>query len=271
VAPFTYERASNVTADETLFEADERLSATDTILLRDLDMTAVEVRQPFSVGLLATGSEIHEGRIVDHDSPLLAELVRSWGHWVTYEGTVPDEYERVETRIAALADKYDVVVTTGGTSVGEKDYVVRALDSLREVIFHRARLRPGKPIALAHLSDAIAIAIPGKPVGALTSATLVARPFFTGETALSTVRTELTHQVTISSETFEYAIPVTVEDGLATPFGHVASPLSVYEDTFDPSVLSAATRAARADGFVITDHTVEAGDTIAVVPYDVVE
>jgi molybdopterin molybdotransferase len=266
----TYERGSNVTAGETLFEAGERLSAKDAILLRDLKRETVEVYEPLSVGLLATGSEIHEGRVADHDSPMLAELVRSWGHRATYEGTVPDEHERVEARIADLAEKHDVVMTTGGTSVGKKDYVIRSLESLGRVIFHRVRVRPGKPIALAELPNAIAIAVPGKPVGAHTITTLIARPFFTGKISTPTIRAELTHRVGIN-EGFEYAVPVTIEEGTAIPLGHVESQLSVYEETFDPSVLSSSTRATRADGFFLTKQTVEKGETVAVIPYEVLE
>lgn len=268
---YTYGRGSNVTAGETLFEAGERLSAKDAILLRDLGVESVTVHEPVSVALLATGSEIHEGRTSDLDSPMLAELLRSWGHQATYEGTVPDEYERVEARIAELADEYDVVMTTGGTSVGKKDHVIRALDALGTVRFHRARVRPGKPIALAELPDTTAIAIPGKPVGAHTIVTLVARPFFTGEASLPTVHAEITHHVGIGSEGFEYAVPVQLEDGTATPLGHAASPLEIYEETFDPSVLSSSTRATRADGFFVTEHAVETGDTVGVVPYSVLE
>jgi molybdopterin molybdotransferase len=266
----TYERGSNVTAGETLFEAGERLSAKDAILLRDIGQETVDVYERFSVGLLATGSEIHEGHVTDHDSPMLAEVVQSWGHRATYEGTVPDEAERVEARIADLAEKHDVVMTTGGTSVGDKDYVLRSLESLGSVVFHRVRVRPGKPIALAELPDAHAIAIPGKPVGAHTITTLIARPFFTGEKSTPTIHAELTHRVGIS-DGFEYAVPVTIEDGTATPLGHVESQLQIYEETFDASVLSSSTRATRADGFFVTEQTVEKGETVAVIPYEVVE
>jgi molybdopterin molybdotransferase len=199
---YAYERGSNVSAGETLFRPGERLSAKDLILLRDLGVERVEVYEPFSAGLLATGSEIHEGKTTDLDSPMLAALVRSWGHSATIEGTVPDEYDRTRDEIARLADEHDVVITTGGTSVGEKDYVIRALESLGEVRFHRVRIRPGKPIALARLPDhdAVAFAIPGKPVGAHTVATLVMRPFFVGETGpLPTIEATLTSDVGIGT------------------------------------------------------------------------
>jgi len=278
---YVYERGSNVAEGERLFEAGERLSPKDAILLGDLGIETVRVRERFDAGLLATGTEIHEGRHRDLDSPMLAGLLRSWGHRATYEGSVPDDYERVESRIEELATEYDVVVTTGGTSVGDKDYVIRALDSLGEVLFHRVRLRPGKPIAVAELDayDAVAIAVPGKPVGAHAVTTLVARPLFTGEASLSTVPARMARDVDIATPGFAYAIPVTLGDGdsdddhtdVAMPLGHADSDLAVYEDAFDPSVLSSSTRATRADGFVLTGTAVDRDETVRVVPYPVVE
>ncbi|WP_323192303.1 molybdopterin molybdotransferase MoeA [Halostella sp. PRR32] len=271
---YAYERGSNVSAGETLFRPGERLSAKDLILLRDLGIERVAVYERFSAGLLATGSEIHEGVTADLDSPMLAALVRSWGHSATIAGTVPDEYDRTEQRIAELADEHDVVITTGGTSVGEKDYVVRALESLGELRFHRVRIRPGKPIAAAQLPDhdAVAFAVPGKPVGAHTVATLVMRPFFVGDVdPLPTRGATVTSDVGIGTPGFEYAVPVTLDGERATPLGHVDSPLQVYDETFDPSVLSSSTRATRADGFVITESDLSAGESVRVIPYPVLE
>jgi molybdopterin molybdotransferase len=268
---YAYERGSNVEQGEVLFDAGERLAAKDAIFLRDLGHEEVTVRERFSTGILATGTEIHEGRQSDLDSPMLAGLVRSWGHEATYEGTAPDEYERVRDTIAALGETYDVVVTTGGTSVGHKDHVVRALGELGEVSFHRVRIRPGKPIAVAELDDAVAFAIPGKPLGAYTVSTLVMRPFFTGRTDLPTEAATLTHDVGLGPEGFEYAVPVTLKEGTAVPLGHVDSPLSVYEDTFDPSVLSSSTRATRADGFVLTRDDLAADETVDVVRWATME
>jgi molybdopterin molybdotransferase len=276
---YVYRRASNVSRGETLFEAGERLSPRDAILLRDLGHETVEVHERFSVALLATGTEIHEGRHADLDSPMLAALVRSWGHNATYEGSVPDDFDVVRDRVADLADEYDVVVTTGGTSVGRKDYAVRTLAELGEVLFHRVRIRPGKPIAVARLAafDATAVAVPGKPVGAHAVATLVARPFFTGDGSLPTRRATLTRGFDVGAEGFDYVVPVTLsdtdDDGLheAMPLGHVDSPLQVYDATFDPSVLSSSTRATRADGFVVTDSGLDEGVVVDVVPYDAVE
>jgi molybdopterin molybdotransferase len=270
---YTYARGSNVTEGERLFTAGERLSAKDALLLGDLGRRELPVYERFGVGLLATGTELHEGRRTDLDSPMLAGLVGSWGHDVTHEGTVPDEADRVRERIAELAAVHDVVMTTGGTSVGDKDHVITALADLGTVRFHRVSLRPGKPIAVARLPahDAVAVAVPGKPVGAHAVTTLVARPLFVGETPLSTVPATFARDVGVGPSGFEYAIPVTLDGDEAMPLGHADSPLPVYEDTFDPSVLSSSTRASRADGFVLTESGLSAGETVRVIPYPVVE
>lgn len=274
---YTYERGSNISEGDVLFERGERLSAKDAILLGDLERDRIDVVRRFSTGLLATGTEIHDGKSRDLDSPMLANLVRSWGADPTYEGTVPDEYDRVESAIDRLASEYDVIVTTGGTSVGRKDHVVRALNELGTVLFHRVRLRPGKPIAFARLPDheAVGFAIPGKPIGAHAVATLVMRAFFTGEKTTPTVEATIDRTVSLGPEGFEYAVPVTLttDDGnrRAMPLGHVDSPLRVYDEQFDPSVLSSSTRASRADGLVITETPLEKDDRVDVVPYSVIE
>jgi molybdopterin molybdotransferase len=270
---YVYERGSNVSTGDRVYAAGDRLSAVDAILLRDLGFEEVDVAEPFSVGVLATGTEIHEGRYTDLDSPMLCNLIRAWGHDPVYERTVPDEGSQVEDRIAALADRHDVVVTTGGTSVGKKDYVIDALTALGEVEFHRVRLRPGKPIALARFPDhgSLAVAVPGKPIGAYVSTALVARPLFTGETSTPTVDRTLTHDVGLGSSGFTYAIPVTLDGDAATPLGHVDSPLAVYDRTFDPSVLSSSTRAATMDGLVTTTAALDAGEDVRVIPTTVLE
>ncbi|MFB6303751.1 MAG: molybdopterin-binding protein, partial [Haloferacaceae archaeon] len=173
----------------------------------------------------------------------------------------------------------------GGTSVGDKDQAVRALRDLGDLRFHRVRLRPGKPLAVADLPDhdAVGVAVPGKPVGAHAVTTLVARPLFRDD-PLATVPARFARDVGVGAEGFDYAIPVTLDDAdgdtpdgtsgdvpSAFPLGHVDSPLPVYRETFDPSVLSASTRATRADGFVLTREGVEAGERVDVVPYPVVE
>lgn len=179
--------------------------------------------------------------------------------------------------IAVLAEAYDVVLTTGRTSVGHKDYVIQSLDALGDIDFHRVRVRPGKPIAAAHLPEynSVAFAIPGKPVGAHTIAILVMQFFFVGDTRLTTVDAILTSHIGVAKSGFEYAVPVILNENgdrrIAQPLGCAGSPLKVYQETFYPSILSSSTRATRVDGFFLTETDVEANKTIRVIPYPVIE
>lgn len=95
----------------------------------------------------------------------------------------------------------------------------------------------------------------------------VYEPFSVGILATGTEMVELTNDVDLGPEGFEYAVPVTVDDGKATPLGHVDSVLPVYENTFDPSVLSSSTRASRADDFVLTTSRLDEGETVNVTSY----
>jgi len=278
-----YRRGTNVAAGEVLFEAGERLAPRDAALLADLGVEAVAVHEPFATAVLATGTEIHQGRSPDRDSAMLAGLVRAWGHEATLAGSVPDDRERVEAEIAALAAEYDVVVTSGATSLGQKDYVLEALDRLGEVRLHGVRLRCGKPVGLAALPDhgAVAVALPGRPIGAHTAALAVGRPFFAGETALPTVPATLAADVDLPDGDFEYWVPVALgpetdsdrggndsrDDPEAVPLGHPDSPTAAGGHPFDPRIVSSATRATRADGVFVTETPRDAGDRIRIVPY----
>jgi molybdopterin molybdotransferase len=281
LAPGThvYRRGSTVTAGETVFPADERLSPKDAVLLDDLGVDSVVVRERASVGVVATGTEIHEGSQPDRDSNMLLGLARSWGHHAVHAGTAPDDPDAVRELLADAAADHDVVVSSGGTSVGHGDHVVDALADLGDVVVHGVALRPGKPVTVAHLpeQDAVTVALPGKPVAAHTAACLVARPLFTGSTALPTVVATATADLdtpetdAIAGEEVAYAVPVALDDGRATPLGHPDSGLSIYDRTFDPSVLASSTRATRADGLVLTQDGFDADETVAVVPYESLE
>lgn len=294
-----YARGSNFAAGDRLFERGERLSPKDAVLLDDLGVEVVAVRERWSVGVLATGTEIHEGRLADRDSNMLGGVAASWGHAVTYEGTVPDDPERLRDRLGALARRHDVVLTSGGTSVGSRDHVTGAFADHGEVLVAGCAISPGSSTTVGTLSEAAAIAVPGRPVAAHAAALLFARPLLTGLTAYPTRRATASHDIALGPDG-ECLIPVAFEDesrptgptdrgigsGPRTGSGgengadQDPSTLTVRQidadpaadaSTFRPSVLSSMTRATRADGFVLTDEPIAAGETIDVVPYAGVE
>jgi molybdopterin molybdotransferase len=270
-----YPRGSNVAADERVFDAGERLTPQDAALLRDVGRDRVAVADRFAVGVLATGTEIHEGVQPDRDSEMLANVVRAWGHEPTLTGSVPDERERVREAVADLAADHEIVVTSGGTSVGEKDCAVAALDDLGTLLFRGVELRPGRPVTAARLDGGgVAVALPGKPVAAWLAAVLVARALFVGRPAtrpLPTLTATLARDLPVPDAPFEYAVPVTLTDDGVMPLGHVDSALPLFADRFRPGRLASSTRATRADAVWLTDADGTAGQDVAVVPVEVLE
>ncbi|WP_128906352.1 molybdopterin molybdotransferase MoeA [Halorubrum amylolyticum] len=267
-----YRRGTTVAAGERLVEPSETLTPKDAALLRDVGRSEVLVAERFSVAVLATGTEIHEGVQPDRDSEMLAGLVDAWGHAPTLAGSVPDKPDRIRDRIDGLADDHDIVVTTGGTSVGRGDHVVAALDNLGEILFRGVSLRPGRPVTAARLDDeTVALALPGKPVAAFLAATLVCRPLFDGpivSEAPPTLTASLRRDLDVPDDDLEYAVPVTLTDVGAMPLGHVDSALPIFERRFRPGRLAASTRATRADAVWLTEQGGEEDEPIAVIPME---
>lgn len=283
------ERASVVAAGETALDAGRRLAPRDAALLRDLGRDAVPVRPRLSAALLATGTEIYEGREPDRDSETLANLVRAWGGAPALAGSVPDDPDRAGERVAALATDHDVVVTTGGTGVGRTDETAGVLGEAAEVRVRDVPLRPGSNTTVAWLPDSgTAVAsLPGPPGAAFSSATLFLRPLFVGRQRVPTLRGRMACDLPVPDQELTFVVPVELVDGSGgpvhgsdgperetvrvVPFGHAESTVDLYGERFRPRRVSTCARLAAADGFVLTDGDLRADDRVDVVPYTAVE
>src|SRR5438105_12092989 len=84
-------------------------------------------------------------------------------------GVVPDVPEALERAFASAAQAADVVITSGGVSVGEADYVKQLLDKLGEVLFWKIAMKPGRPLAYGKIGDAHFFGLPGNPVSVMVT------------------------------------------------------------------------------------------------------
>jgi len=276
-------RGSVVEAGETVLEAGRRLAPRDAATLRDLGYDDVPVRPRLSTAVLATGTEIHEGREPDRDSEFLANLVRSWGGEPVLAGSVPDDPGRVEERIESLAADHDVVVTTGGTGVGRTDETRGVLGDRAQIRVRDPSLRPGSSTTVAWLPDAetAVVSLPGPPGAAFAGATLLCRPLFVGRSRLPTLAGELSCDLPVPDRELTFVVPVEFAeagrsgDGTATlqvvPFGHPTSTVRLYGERFRPHRVATCARLSTADGFVLTEGDLVAGESVPVVPYTAVE
>ena len=174
----------DVKAGTHVANAGERVSAGRASLLAALGISTIAVaRQPL-VGLLATGSELREAGQTLAPGQIFESNRLGLGAFGTQAGGRPQRFPLVTDTLdgtrAALAEAFahcDVVVTSGGVSVGEFDFVKDAFTALGgELNFWKIAIRPGKPFVFGTLGDKFLFGVPGNPVSALVTFFLLVRP-----------------------------------------------------------------------------------------------
>jgi molybdopterin molybdotransferase len=168
--------------------AGRRLSAPDVALAAALGLTAIEATRRVRVALFSTGDEIAEpgspltgAALYDSNRYLLAAALGRFGAEVTDLGILRDEPKVLARAIAAAASDHDLVLTSGGVSTGEADYVRSAVESIGRIVFWRVAIKPGRPVAMGVLPGANGeaaafVGLPGNPVAVFVTFVRVVRP-----------------------------------------------------------------------------------------------
>ncbi|WP_110599734.1 gephyrin-like molybdotransferase Glp [Salinicola lusitanus] len=176
-------RGLDVTMGQPLLGAGTRLGAAALGLLAGQGCTTVDVVRRPRVALLLTGDEIVEpgqplsrGQIYNSNGPMLATLIRRFGGELVSQVRVADDSGTTLARLEEAAAVADVIVTTGGVSVGEEDHVKPALERLGTLSLWRLAMRPGKPLALGTIGSTRLVGLPGNPVSSYVGAWLYLRP-----------------------------------------------------------------------------------------------
>jgi len=173
----------DVGAGATVFEPGTELRPAHLGVLASLGHRDVTVFRPARVGVLSTGDELWEGpgppppgRIRDANRPMLRALLTETGAEVTDLGRCGDDPTDLQARLAAVAGTLDVVVTSGGVSVGAHDVVRLALSRLGVLRWWQVAIKPAKPLAVGVLDGTVCVGLPGNPVSAHVSFELFVRP-----------------------------------------------------------------------------------------------
>jgi molybdopterin molybdotransferase len=173
----------DITAGEVIVEAGARLTAPALGICASTGITHVNVFKPLKVALLSTGDELVEpgvalqpGQIYNSNRPMLVELLRQAGFEVVDMGQVADNHQATRDALIAASDQADAILTMGGVSVGEEDHVKNAIDELGSLNLWRIRIRPGKPFAAGRVGQTPIFGLPGNPMSALVTFSLLARP-----------------------------------------------------------------------------------------------
>ncbi len=156
---------------QVVFEAGQRVRPAELGMLASLGIGEVTVYRKLRVAYFSTGDELKSigtplaaGEIYDSNRYTLYGMLARLHCDAIDMGVVPDVPDALERAFASAAECADVVITSGGVSVGEADFVKKLLDKLGEVVFWKIAMKPGRPLAYGRIGGAHFFGLPGNPV-----------------------------------------------------------------------------------------------------------
>lgn len=191
----------DIAAQSVVLAAGTRLGAAEIGLAASIGVPALAVVRPLKVALLSTGDELVEpgmdlaaGQIYNSNRYALHTLLHRLGCAVTDFGIVADDKGATIALLEKAAAEHDVVIASGGVSVGEEDHVKAAVQYLGSLDLWKIAMKPGKPFAHGRIGEADFIGLPGNPVSSFVTFLLLVRAFLLarqGVTAIAPTRLPL--------------------------------------------------------------------------------
>lgn len=190
-------QGQEATAGELILAAGTRLGSIEQGLAASLGCAELEVIRKVRVAVLSTGDELIEpgqalgpGQIYNSNRVLLCSWLQRLGCEVIDAGILPDNLETTRARLGELKD-VDLILSTGGVSVGEADFLGIVLREEGELTLWKLAIKPGKPLTFGHFRGVPVIGLPGNPASTLVTFALLARPYLLrrqGVTALEPLK-----------------------------------------------------------------------------------
>jgi molybdopterin molybdotransferase len=163
-------------AGQTVFDIGQRIYPAELGMIASLGIGEVSVFRKLRVAFFSTGDELKSvgsplaaGEIYDSNRYTLYGMLTRLGCEIIDMGVVEDAPDKLEHAFATAAAAADVIITSGGVSVGEADYVKLLLDKLGEVLFWKIAMKPGRPLAYGKIDNAHFFGLPGNPVSVMVT------------------------------------------------------------------------------------------------------
>jgi molybdopterin molybdotransferase len=173
----------DITVGQVVVPEGTRLDYRHIGLLASVGQAEVEVLRRPRVALLATGDELvmpgqplKAGQIYNSNRPMLSSLLQSLGAELVDLGNIADTQQATEAALQQAADQADLVLSTGGVSVGEEDHIKPAVEKLGQLNLWKLAMKPGKPVAFGQIGKAAFLGLPGNPVSVFVGAQIFLRP-----------------------------------------------------------------------------------------------
>ncbi|ONM44043.1 molybdopterin molybdenumtransferase MoeA [Halopseudomonas pachastrellae] len=177
-------RGQDIVAGAQVIAAGVRLRPQELGVIASVGLAEVSVRQPLRVAVVSTGDELVEpgtalapGQIYNSNRFTLIGLLKSMGQTVLDAGILPDDLDATHARLRELSAEADVIITSGGVSVGEADCLGQALRGGGSVDLWKLAIKPGKPFTLATYAGTPVLGLPGNPAATLVTFLLLVRPY----------------------------------------------------------------------------------------------
>nr|WP_320024715.1 gephyrin-like molybdotransferase Glp [uncultured Acetobacterium sp.] len=174
----------DVSIGEVVLKAGHFLRPQDLGVLSALGHLQIEVYRKLRLQIISTGDEIvppgtipQLGEIVDINQAALNAVAKRFGTEVVSKSYVKDDFETIKNAVDRGLKTSDMVILSGGSSMGEKDYTVKVIDSLGEVLLHGLSIKPGKPTILGKVDGKPVVGLPGQPVSAIIIFMVMLREF----------------------------------------------------------------------------------------------
>ncbi|MDB5744574.1 MAG: molybdenum cofactor synthesis domain protein [Polaromonas sp.] len=181
-------RGEDVSAGAVVLRSGERLSPAGLGLAASIGFARLQVARQVRVALFSTGDELvmpgdvapadmKRGAIYNSNRFFLKALLQRLGCTVTDLGIVPDRLEETVRALQGASQHHDLILTSGGVSVGEEDHIKPAVQALGSLKLWQLAIKPGKPFAYGTIGAAHFIGLPGNPVSSFVTFLLLVRPF----------------------------------------------------------------------------------------------
>ncbi|MBF4493225.1 molybdopterin molybdotransferase MoeA [Flavobacterium sp. JLP] len=170
-------KGEQIAKDDVVFEANTLITPAAIGFLACLGITEIEVYKKPKVAILVTGNELvkpgkklPKGKIYESNSVMLQAALQTIGIKKTKVYKVKDNLKATKKALKNILDKYDIVLISGGISVGDYDFVKDALlDNGVEELFYKINQKPGKPMFFGSKNETLVFALPGNPASSLTN------------------------------------------------------------------------------------------------------